>query len=98
MQDTITIDGQVYVKSQPNGKRAIIVVDRGWIFAGDVEERDGRIYLSRAVHVQSWESVGFSGLVEDPKVAKAKIKACANVDIPKDSEIFRVPVGDLWGL
>ena len=27
----------------PIGNRAVVVVDRGWIWAGDVEEKDGKI-------------------------------------------------------
>lgn len=100
---TIEINGVSYVradavsKPQPNGKRAVVVVDRGWIFAGDVTETNGRIALSRAIHVLSWQSVGFSGLVKSPKEAKAVLKEISDVDLPKDAEIFRVPVSDNWG-
>ena len=36
----ITIDGTVYTKKveTPSGKRGIYVVDRGWIFVGDLVE------------------------------------------------------------
>lgn len=68
-------------------------------FAGDVSEKDGRIYLDRAVHVFRWESVGFPAVVADPKKAKADIRPLTTrVDIPKDSEIFRLPVPSDWGL
>jgi hypothetical protein len=81
------------------GKRAVVVVDRGWIFAGDVTEENGRIYLDRAVWVFRWEGIGFDGVIADPKSAKATIKKLSNrVDIPKGAEVFRVPVGDSWGI
>src|SRR5262245_16230127 len=104
--DTVTINGVSYVRADrvPGqktlpGKRAIIVIDRGWIVAGDVTEDGDRIKLSRAVHVRSWESIGFDGLVEDGgKTNKVTLKAFPNgFDIPKGSEIFRVPVADDWG-
>ena len=43
----IEINGVKYIKadSKPNGTRAIIVVDRGWIFAGDITRKDGFIFL-----------------------------------------------------
>lgn len=86
-------------KSVPNGKRAVVVVDRGWIFAGDVTEENGRVLLDRAVWVFRWESVGFAAVVADPKKSKADIrKLDTRVDIPQGSEIFRLPVGDDWGL
>ena len=99
--NTITLNGVTYVPvtDVPAGKRAVVVVDRGWIFAGDVTEENGRIKLSRAVWVFHWESVGFAAVVEDPKKAKADIRPMSTVvDIPSDSEIFRLPVSDDWGL
>ena len=96
----VTIDGVVYVPKsvQPSGNRAVIVVDRGWIFAGDVRRENGRIYLTRCVWVFRWESVGFAAVIADPKKAKADLRPMADVDIPDDSEIFCVPVPESWGL
>jgi hypothetical protein len=101
----ISLNGVEYVRkdsvSTPvaPGNRAVIVVDRGWIFAGDVTEENGRIYLDRAVWVFRWESIGFQAVIEDPKNKKIDIrKMPTRVDVPKGSEIFRCPVGDSWGL
>lgn len=98
MSEIITINGIEYtpVRAAPKGARAIIVVDRGWIFAGDVTRENGRIKLSRALHVFKWESVGFAGMIENTK--KADLRPITDVDIPEDSEIFCVPVDDNWGL
>ena len=96
MSDIITINGVEYAPIKPNGNRAVVVVDRGWVFAGDVTERDGRIYLSHAVWVFRWESVGFAAVVSDP--SKADIRRIDDLDIPAGSEIFRIPVSDSWGL
>ncbi len=100
--NTIKIDDVTYVREdlvQKTGTRAVIVVDRGWIFAGDVTREDGRIKLSRAVWVFKWESVGFDGVIANPKSSKATIKRMPNgVDIPEGAEIFCTPVADDWGL
>ena len=98
--DIIELNGKKYQEVVPApGKRAVVVVDRGWIFAGDVTEENGRIYLDRAVWVFRWDSVGFAAVVADPKKAKADIRPLSNrVDIPRDAEVFRMPVGDNWGL
>lgn len=99
--ETITIDDVLYVRqdsitrSIPKGNRAVVVVDRGWIFAGDVTRENGRIKLSRALHVFKWESIGFAKMVE---TAKADLRPIADVDIPEGAEIFVVPVEDQWGL
>jgi hypothetical protein len=99
--NTITIDNVKYVREdsiapKASGNRAIIVVDRGWIFAGDVTRENGRIKLSRALHVFKWNEVGFAGIIENTK--KADLRKITDVDIPEDAEIFCVRVHDSWGL
>ena len=98
--ETITINGTNYIRADqvqqnPVGTRAVIVVDRGWIFAGDVKRENGRIKLSRALHVFKWDSIGFAKVIE---TAKAVLRPIADLDIPEDAEIFAVPVPDDWGM
>lgn len=101
----ISIDGTKYVRAdgvQPPklpGKRAVVVLDRGWIVAGDVTEDDGRLKITRAVHVRSWSSIGFDGMVANPNDKQVTLRPMPNgFDAPADAELFRVPVGDDWGL
>ena len=95
----ISINGVEYVIAKSAaGTRAVVVVDRGWIFAGDVTRKDGRIYLSNALHVFKWEHLGFAGMVDDPKKAEADLRKINDVDIPEGAEVFCVPVNDKWGL
>jgi hypothetical protein len=95
----ITIDGVEYAKVTPTrDSRAVVVVDRGWIFAGNVTRANGRVQLTKALHVFKWEVNGFSGLIEDPKRAKADLRPIADVDIPAGAEVFCVGVPDDWGL
>lgn len=100
MTDILTINGVEYapIANRPTGTRAVVVVDRGWIFAGDVTRENGRIRLSNALHVFKWESVGFAGMIADPKKAKADLRKIADVDLPAGAEVFCVPVNDKWGL
>ena len=93
----VIINGIEYVPAPApaTGTRAVVVVDRGWIFAGDVTRENGRIRISRALHVFRWESIGFAGMVE---TAKADLRPIADVDLPEGAEIFCVPVADDWGL
>jgi len=100
----VQINGVTYVRKDsvagvPSGNRVVLVIDRGWIYAGDVTEENGRIYLDRAVWVFNWQSVGFAAVVADPKKAKADIRPMSTrVDVPKESEVYRLPVGQDWGL
>lgn len=91
----IELNGKTYVEEKPTGTRAIVVVDRGWVFAGDVTRKNGRILLSRALHVRSW-SKGFDSLPTTPK--NAQLFPVSDVDIPENGEIFTVPVSENWGL
>lgn len=95
----LTINGIEYAPVKPAaGNRAVVVVDRGWIFAGDVTRENGRIRLDRALHVFRWESIGFDGMIAQPKSSKVTLKPVPSVDIPEGAEIFCVPVSDDWGL
>ena len=104
MSNTININGIEYVptsevQQRVFGNRAVVVVDRGWVFAGDVTRENGRIKLDRAVNVFRWESVGFDGVIANPKSSKVTLKPMPNgVDLPEGAEIFCVPVEDNWGL
>lgn len=94
--DKITLNGIDYVPARrAAGTRAVVVVDRGWIFAGDVARENGRIRISRAVHVFSWSGIGFAKMIE---TEAADLRPIADVDMPEGAEIFCVPVPDSWGL
>lgn len=100
----IQINGVKYVKADSIsapivGNRHVVVVDRGWIFAGDLVRENGRIKLTRAIHVFRWESIGFDGMIANPKSNKVTLKPLNNsIDMPEDAEIFSVPVNESWGL
>lgn len=97
--NNVVIDGIEYAPvKKTSGTRAVVVVDRGWIFAGNVTRENGRIKISNALHVFKWESGGFSLVIESPVKAKADLRPVADVDIPEGSEIFCVPVSDSWGV
>lgn len=102
--ERIKIDSTEYVRADMaptprTGTRAVVVVDRGWVFAGDVARNNGRITLTRAVWVFRWESIGFDGVLRNPKDGKVQIRKMPEaVDLPEASEIFCVPVADDWGL
>ena len=104
---SLEINGIVYVPQEqasactlPSGNRNVVVVDRGWIFAGDTSFTDAtqEFVLSNAVWVFKWESIGFDGVIANPKSSKVTLRTIADVDIPEGAEIFCIPVADDWGL
>jgi hypothetical protein len=96
----VIIDGVEYAPVvRAAGTRAVVVVDRGWIFAGDVTREGNRIFLDNAVWVFRWESIGFDGVIANPKDKNVTLRKMKNrVEIPAQSEIFSVPVSDDWGV
>ncbi len=79
--------------------RLVVVVDRGWVFAGDATMmKDKYLRLGRAVHVFSWASCGFAKMVQGWRTERVDLRPCEPVEVPLDAVIFRIPVADDWGL
>lgn len=104
---TIEINGVSYApvgsssNTLPSGKRNVVVIDRGWIFAGDVifNEATQEYTLSNAIWVFKWEAIGFDGVIKNPESSKVTLRKMDQpVVVPKSSVIFKVPVAENWGL
>lgn len=101
---SVVISGVKYVPEssisapKPSGNRAVVVLTAGWIYAGDIVRKDGRIYLSRVVWVLRWAEIGLDGVVKDPTSKKVTLKDNPDINIPERSEIFCIPVSENWGL
>ena len=98
----ITIDGVEYepVQRAP-GNRYAVIIDRGWIVIGDVDETSnaGKLTLHRPINLVRWGSGHLGGALADPDandVVTATLQG--PVLVPASAELFRVPVGDSWGL
>jgi hypothetical protein len=83
----------------PVGDRAVFVIDRGFIYAGDWSLSDESYTLANAVNLRRYESIGFEGVLQDPKSSKATIVPVPYpVIVPTGSVLFRIPVPAGWGL
>ena len=99
---SLTVNGIEYVRADVTpstpGTRAVVVVDRGWIWAGDCEVVGDDLVMTDVVHVYRWESIGFAAVCDDPTQAGVDLRAMGRrVEVPLGSVIFRVPVPDGWG-
>lgn len=87
----------------PAGTRVVAVIDRGWVFAGNIENHeDGSVTLTDAVWIFCWTGeIGFNKMIEDPTSEHVDVRpmpAGADViELPKGSVLFTVPVNDDWG-
>lgn len=104
---TIEINGVVYApigsgaSTLPVGNRQVCVIDRGWIVAGDVTKDDvtGELIVTNPIHVFRWESIGFDGVLKNPKDSKVTLKTLPYpVKVPAGSVIFTIPVPADWGV
>ena len=106
---TIEINGVTYApvgssssNNLPTGNRHVVVIDRGFIYAGDLSyiEEGGITWqvISNPIHVFRWESIGFTGVLQDPKNSKVTLKEVPYpVKVPLGSVIYTVPVSETWG-
>lgn len=95
----IIINGHEFRPVVPPGNRFVVILDRGWIYAGDLTEGNGRIHLSRVVWVFRWESIGLDGVIANPKDSRAVLRPIEHeIDLPADAEIYRISVSGNWGL
>ena len=102
--ESVVIEDTQYIRAdlcqqRATGNRAVVVVDRGWIFAGNVQRTEAEITLSQVVHVFKWSSIGFDGMIANPKSNNVDLrKMNQEVKIPIASVIFAIPVDDDWGI
>lgn len=98
----IVIDGKVFeLKSSSEGSRnrCVVVVDRGWMWVGDVTRENGRILLQRAKHLFNFKEIGFVGVLDNPLSDKVDLREANHIiDIPESAELFCVHVDDDWGI
>ena len=95
---SIVIDGIEYVpRNQPTSGRVVMVVDRGFLFAGDVRREGDRIYLSRVKWIFKFSDIGLSAVIENPLREEVDLRDYADIEIPAHREIFSAPVAPDWG-
>ena len=96
----VEINGVAYVKKgeAPKGNRHIVVLDRGWIFVGQVQplNEGGMSIIRDCYNVRNWKTHGFGGLTLNPVLADVTLDKCADIYFRAGSEIFMVAVPDDW--
>ncbi|MCP3882373.1 MAG: hypothetical protein GY701_28860 [Sulfitobacter sp.] len=93
----VTIDGVIFTPKKRLGARHIVVLDRGWIFVGDLSrDEDGNYRLTNAANIRKWSSGGFGGLTRDPKGSGAVLDPSEDLRFDATAPLFTVPVEDSW--
>src|SRR3990167_7092903 len=80
--------------AMPNGDRHICVLDRGWIFVGNLTETEpGRYTLSNVKNVRKWQQGGFGLLSKGARSAGATLDDGTPLRFTASALLFSVPVG-----
>lgn len=80
------------------GDRHIVVLDRGWVFAGRMSlDKETNIYtVTDCLNIRYWKKVGFGGLSQGAKKAEATLDDCVPIKFHARAMIFCVPIPEGW--
>lgn len=80
------------------GDRHIAVLDRGWIFAGNMSlDPETNVYtMTDCVNIRKWTSGGFGAVSQSVGAAGATLDECAPIKFHARAMIFCVPIGSDW--
>lgn len=97
--ETIVKAVRSLVCSEPDGNRAIVVLDRGWIFVGHITgpTDNGMYKITNCQNVRIWKQNGFGGVCRDPKAAGVILDPASDIRCHQSAIIFIVPISEEWG-
>jgi len=84
------------IEAIPRGSRHIVVLDRGWIFVGNLSTEGENYTLTNVLNVRTWKQGGFGALSLSAKEAEAVLDKSAPLKFHRSAVIFTVPVGEAW--
>lgn len=89
----ITINNEIYVKkSEIEYKPSpiqIVVLDRGWIVIGNVEEKEGKTYIKNPSVIRKWgTSNGLGELAIKGKLPNTILDKCLDISVDTANIIF----------
>ena len=80
-----------------DGDRHIVVLDRGWIFVGNILQDENGVYtVVNCKNIRKWSSGGFGGLSKSAKLSGAVLDDCDPIRFNARTMVFCVPIGDDW--
>lgn len=66
----------------------IVVIDRGWVICGDVEDSEDDIVISNAMCIERWGTTKGLGELMDGPTKNTKSYAMGVVEVPRRAVIF----------
>jgi len=79
------------------GTRAIVVLERGWIFAGNLsyDEKTDVSTITDCCNIRKWKTGGFGLLTKNATAAGAELDKCEPIKY-KGNPIFVCPIDEAW--
>ena len=99
MRDDVKKAIEVIEKATANcakGDRHLIVLDRGWIFAGDMSLKDDVYTVTNCQNIRKWGKGGFGALSRSAALSGATLDACESIRFKASALIFAVPIAEDW--
>ena len=82
--------------SETKGKH-IVVLDRGWIFVGNLTKlEDDGYMLTECQNIRKWSTGGFGGLTKSKVASGATCDDCKPIKFHSQSVVFYSPVSGDW--
>jgi hypothetical protein len=78
------------VKSQPSGQH-IVVLDRGFVYVGDITVDDEWVRISNAKNIRVWGTKNGLGELRNGPLADTKLDFCEAVLAPRRALISLIP-------
>jgi len=82
----------------PRGNRCLAVLDKGFIFVGNISQpdNDGIYTLTYCKNVRKWGRNGLGGLCRGAKTAQATLDDSTPIMFHRSALIFSVPISNEW--
>jgi len=102
--DSVTVNGKLYYSEKPqnteyNGEYKIVVLQRGWVLIGKLEELGNRCKLHQASVIRNWGTTkGLGELAKEGPKPSTKLDPCNGiVEFDILTMVLSISVNeDLW--
>ena len=91
----VTINNEIYVKKTEilaefkSSPIQIVVLNRGWIVVGNVEEKEGKTYIRKPSIIRNWGTKkGLGELAMSGKLPETKLDECLDIVVDTANIIF----------
>jgi len=93
MKQSITVDGITYCAVDASKcRQQIIILHRGWVFVGDIEETSDLVTVHNAKNIRRWGTSRGLGELNSGSLADTKVDDYGTVEVHPQAIIGRINV------